>query len=159
MEAKGEEEEKSFNVKDAKTDFMTLTSEDSGSEQDTRLSRKRKHEHLFTSNHFSSDDDCSDKEVNENGVTSLKQEDNELFSFNESDDDSDFGCKEGDHSDTSGFSDEEDPEKSAVRWKANLAQKAADAFLERQSTTHNLWKLVYGKHNGYIVYLPHTSCT
>jgi hypothetical protein len=152
VEAKGEEK-KSFNIKYAKNDLMTLTSKDYSSELDTRLSCKWKHEHLFTSNHFSSDDDCSDKEVNENGVTSLKQKDYELLSFNESDD-NDFGCEEDVHSDTSGCSDEEGPEESAVRWKANLAQKAADAFLERQSTTHNLWKLVYGKLNGRAFYLP-----
>lgn len=36
-------------------------------------------------------------------------------------------------------------EDSAVRWKDNLAQKASDAFIERQNNTRNLFKLVYGK--------------
>nr|CAD7574514.1 unnamed protein product [Timema californicum] len=39
---------------------------------------------------------------------------------------------------------EEDADKSAAHWKTNLAQKAADAFIERQASTQNLWKLVYG---------------
>ena len=34
------------------------------------------------------------------------------------------------------------------RWKENLAQKAAAAFLQRQQDTPNLQKLVYG--NGEI---------
>nr|CAD7392673.1 unnamed protein product [Timema cristinae] len=41
-------------------------------------------------------------------------------------------------------SEEEDADKSAAHWKTNLAQKAADAFVERQASTQNLWKLVYG---------------
>lgn len=35
-------------------------------------------------------------------------------------------------------------ETTDVNWKTNLAQKAADAFLERQKSTASLWKLVYG---------------
>lgn len=35
--------------------------------------------------------------------------------------------------------------EDSIRWKANLQQKAADAFIERQASTQNLWKLVYGK--------------
>ena len=31
-----------------------------------------------------------------------------------------------------------------LRWKENLAQKAAAAFLQRQQDTPNLQKLVYG---------------
>ncbi|KAK6645270.1 hypothetical protein RUM43_001546 [Polyplax serrata] len=38
-----------------------------------------------------------------------------------------------------------DFETSAIRWKENLAQKAAQAFLERQNNSQNLYKLVYGK--------------
>lgn len=40
----------------------------------------------------------------------------------------------------------EEEEDTAVNWKTNLAQKAADAFLDRQNSTANLWKLVYGKY-------------
>jgi hypothetical protein len=154
-ETKTEQEENVCNAKVAKTDLMTVNSQDS-SEQDTRLSCKRKHEPSSALNHFSSDDDYSDKEVNGNGVTSLRQEDNESHGSKEIDNDSDFVGKEDIDSDTSD-SDDEGPDESAVRWKATLAQKAADAFLERQSTTHNLWKLVYGKHKGCTVYLPHIS--
>ncbi|XP_034238787.1 ribosome biogenesis protein BMS1 homolog isoform X2 [Thrips palmi] len=38
-------------------------------------------------------------------------------------------------------------EEDAIRWKSNLQQKAADAFIERQASTQNLWKMVYGKIN------------
>jgi len=140
-----------FYVKGAKTDSVSLTSEDSSSQQDMKFSRKRKYEPAFTLNHFSSDD-SSDKEINDNSVISLKQTDNESLNSDKNEDDSDFGINEVVDSDASGVSDEEGLEESAVRWKANLAQKAADAFLERQSTTHNLWKLVYGKCNDCILF-------
>uniref|UniRef100_A0A1B6KVB2 Bms1-type G domain-containing protein n=1 Tax=Graphocephala atropunctata TaxID=36148 RepID=A0A1B6KVB2_9HEMI len=45
----------------------------------------------------------------------------------------------------SSTSEDDGNESSAVNWKANLAQKAADAFVERQNSTANLWKLVYGQ--------------
>jgi len=34
---------------------------------------------------------------------------------------------------------------STLNWKKNLAQKAANAYYERQNSVANLWKLVYGK--------------
>lgn len=37
--------------------------------------------------------------------------------------------------------------EDSIRWKSNLQQKAADAFIDRQASTQNLWKLVYGKIN------------
>lgn len=144
-------------VKDAKSESVTLKQEDSSSDQDTRLSRKWKCEPTFTLNHFSSDESCSDEEVDENGVKSLKQGDNELLSSSESESESDgdFDTDQDVDSDTSGISDEEGPEESAIQWKANLALKAADAFLERQSTTQNLWKLVYGKCSDCILLACH----
>ncbi|XP_063232046.1 ribosome biogenesis protein BMS1 homolog [Bacillus rossius redtenbacheri] len=39
-------------------------------------------------------------------------------------------------------------ERSSLRWKDDLARKAADAFVERQANTQNLWKLVYGELSG-----------
>lgn len=52
-------------------------------------------------------------------------------------------------------SSEDNEDTSAFNWKSNLAQKAADAFVERQNTTANLWKLVYGEfwsiHEGVFV--------
>ncbi|KAK9873822.1 hypothetical protein WA026_002180 [Henosepilachna vigintioctopunctata] len=39
---------------------------------------------------------------------------------------------------------ENDENTMGVKWKENLAKKAQDAFLERQSSSHNLMKLVYG---------------
>lgn len=43
------------------------------------------------------------------------------------------------------LSDPED-EDMGLKWKENLAKKAEDAFLERQASTKNLMKLVYGKY-------------
>lgn len=37
-------------------------------------------------------------------------------------------------------------EDIGLKWKENLAKKAEDAFLERQTSTKNLMKLVYGKY-------------
>lgn len=38
-------------------------------------------------------------------------------------------------------------ENSNVNWRDNLAQKARNAYLERQSNTTNLMKIVYGAIN------------
>ncbi|CAB3363683.1 Hypothetical predicted protein [Cloeon dipterum] len=50
-------------------------------------------------------------------------------------------------SDFEGASDEDTAEGSAMKWKDNLAQKAALAYQERQATTVSLRKLVYGESN------------
>lgn len=39
-----------------------------------------------------------------------------------------------------------DEDTTGTNWKSNLAQKAADAFVERQNSSANLWKLVYSKY-------------
>jgi len=130
---------------DAELVSLTQTSEGSITSEDRSLSNKRKHEKTYALNDFSSDENFSDEEFSENSSTFLKQEDNQSLNSSETGVQN-FGTNKIVDSDTSGISgDEEGPEESAVRWKANLALKAADAFLERQATTHNLWKLVYGK--------------
>ncbi|KAL1139042.1 hypothetical protein AAG570_009103, partial [Ranatra chinensis] len=45
---------------------------------------------------------------------------------------------------SSDSSDTEPEANTDLNWKSNLAQKAAKAFFERQSTNANLWKQVYG---------------
>lgn len=74
------------------------------------------------------------------------------------DEDSDLSEDEGGESDGSvnGHNEEQTPsttvnggsaalaEEDSIRWKSNLQQKAADAFIERQASTQNLWKMVYG---------------
>ena len=130
---------------DAELVSLTQTSEGSITSEDRSLSNKRKHEKTYALNDFSSDENFSDEEFSENSSTFLKQEDNQSLNSSETGVQN-FGTNKIVDSDTSGISgDEEGPLESAVRWKANLALKAADAFLERQATTHNLWKLVYGK--------------
>lgn len=45
---------------------------------------------------------------------------------------------------------DDDDDNMGLKWKENLAKKARDAFLDRQKTTQNIMKLVYGvfdKHN------------
>lgn len=42
-------------------------------------------------------------------------------------------------------------ESSALKWKENLAQKASDAFLERQNNSQNLYKLVYGRNIAILI--------
>jgi hypothetical protein len=130
-------------IKGPESESVALRTEDSSSDDTTALSHKRKHAPPFTLNHFSSDEDWSEDDVDENSVKSSEQGGNESLSSDESDNGRDFDSNQDvDHS---GSSKEEGPEESGIQWKTNLALKAADAFLERQSTTHNLWKLVYGK--------------
>jgi hypothetical protein len=129
----------------AETESLTQTSEGSITGEDVTASDKRKRAQTFALNDFSSDEDSDDEEYNESGCVLLKQADSDSLISSESDS-KNFDTNQVFDSDTSGISnDEEGPEASAVQWKANLALKAADAFLERQSTTLNLWKLVYGK--------------
>ncbi|XP_049767714.1 ribosome biogenesis protein BMS1 homolog [Schistocerca cancellata] len=77
------------------------------------------------------EDECSDSKK-DSGVTSDGQS-TEENSDNDSGSDEEAG--------------ESTAELSAARWKENLAQKAADAFLDRQANTRSLWKLVYGNYN------------
>lgn len=53
---------------------------------------------------------------------------------------------------TEEMQDESDEEDMAVRWKENLGKKAQDAFLDRQKTTQNIMKLVYGNLSKFICY-------
>ena len=46
-----------------------------------------------------------------------------------------------------GSSDNESDMETSVNWRDNLAQKARNAYLERQSNTQNLMKIVYGAIN------------
>lgn len=64
---------------------------------------------------------------------------------NKEEDDEDEDIKDQESSEEDDDDDLDDVEQSAVRWKENLAQKAADAYYERQSNSANLMKLVYGK--------------
>lgn len=40
---------------------------------------------------------------------------------------------------------EQEESVSALKWKSDITQKAKISFIERQSQTTNLWKLIYGK--------------
>lgn len=60
----------------------------------------------------------------------------------------DSGHLDEDSSEDVGSEEEErsnELEDTDLNWKSNLAEKAAKAFIERQSDNSNLWKLVYGK--------------
>lgn len=50
-------------------------------------------------------------------------------------------------SDNNENSDTESDMETSVNWRDNLAQKARNAYLERQSNTQNLMKIVYGTRN------------
>ncbi|XP_065209750.1 ribosome biogenesis protein BMS1 homolog [Planococcus citri] len=39
--------------------------------------------------------------------------------------------------------DDDDDDEDDIKWKTNLSQKASDAFVARQNTSANLWRLVY----------------
>lgn len=80
------------------------------------------------------DDSESDNESVEN-KSSEKDEDN---SDEESDDDS---AQEQEESESDG----DNEEYMSVKWKENLGKKARDAFLDRQRSTQNIMRLVYGK--------------
>lgn len=76
-----------------------------------------------------SDDDSSGEELEGDNTKSRSEESDESF------DDAEVG--------SSAESDAEN-EDLGLKWKENLAKKAEDAFMERQASTKNLMKLVYG---------------
>lgn len=49
-------------------------------------------------------------------------------------------------------SDNEPDMETSVNWRDNLAQKARNAYLERQSNTQNLMKIVYGAINAVSLF-------
>ncbi|XP_059476244.1 ribosome biogenesis protein BMS1 homolog [Neocloeon triangulifer] len=64
---------------------------------------------------------------------------------NDDDELEDEDLQDEEMSDLEGMDGDETAEGSAMKWKDNLAQKAALAFQERQATTVSLRKLVYGE--------------
>lgn len=81
-----------------------------------------------------------------------EEEKYEENSKNESDDDSsnesvESNIKKGTFSDS-----DSDEDETGVKWKENLTKKAEEAFFERQNSTQNLMKLVYGnKYNFCLI--------
>lgn len=67
----------------------------------------------------------------------------------ESSDDEEYQVADGVGKSTSinDSSDDESEMDASVNWRDNLAQKARNAYLERQSNTQNLMKIVYGAIN------------
>lgn len=55
-------------------------------------------------------------------------------------------------------SDNELDMETSVNWRDNLAQKARNAYLERQSNTQNLMKMVYGAINAVSSQWPFHFC-
>lgn len=59
----------------------------------------------------------------------------------------------GTDNDEDGNDDEEmDAVENGLNWRDNLAQKARAAYLERQSNTQNLMKIVYGAINAVNIF-------
>lgn len=65
--------------------------------------------------------------------------------------DDDLDCA-GNTMETEEMHDESDEQDMSVRWKENLSKKARDAFLDRQKTTQNIMKLVYGNFCKFICF-------
>ncbi len=140
------------NLDEEKYSFETVVCEENG--------RKRR-KVIFSDAESNEDevktDDGTDSDQSEESGDDVGDEDDEKYDFNDeidgSDDDTDesdinqskiekdkVGYKMGGAKNESEISEE----TSALKWKENLSQKAADAFIARQNTTANLWKLVYG---------------
>ncbi|XP_044745968.1 ribosome biogenesis protein BMS1 homolog isoform X2 [Coccinella septempunctata] len=105
------------------------------------------------------DEGVSEEEEDETEINMGNDSDSNLDSSDESDADESDADKSSDESDADKSSDESDADESSdesdadkssdesdagVKWKENLAKKAQEAFLERQSTSKNWMKLVYG---------------
>ncbi|XP_065583035.1 ribosome biogenesis protein BMS1 homolog isoform X2 [Artemia franciscana] len=62
----------------------------------------------------------------------------------ESDEEEELSADEEKASDEEEEASDEEEEESGLQWKTNIAQKAAEAFYERQAVGANLRKLIYG---------------
>lgn len=92
-----------------------------------------------------SSDDGEDSDEEDYEMVDVKKEKNNAYRSFKSDEDSEDQEDDNNDADDDGEDDEDDDyDASAVKWKDNLAQKAEDAFVQRQNSTHNLYKLVYG---------------
>lgn len=98
---------------------------------------------------WSTESDSSDDDNDDDNDDKNSESDDEDASDNESelsDSDNEHPAVEVDVS-TKKHDQKADEMDDSIRWKSNLQQKAADAFIERQANTQNLWKMVYGKIN------------
>ncbi|KAG8327223.1 Glycoside hydrolase 2 (Mannanase, beta-galactosidase) [Homalodisca vitripennis] len=110
-------------------------------------SNQRNHPAASSNNAISDDEslDSSSDDLQSAGSDGESSKDEDISNLNGDQEDSDEDENMSVNEESSSVSSEDDEnESSAVNWKANLAQKAADAFVERQNSTANLWKLVYG---------------
>ncbi|KAK3932873.1 Ribosome biogenesis protein BMS1-like protein [Frankliniella fusca] len=103
---------------------------------------------------FDEDSEGSDVSYNEGDFVKPSGSGNKSDSSTDGDDSEGSGDEEQLSSEarsaaqvTGGNNSEDLAWEDSIRWKSNLQQKAADAFIERQASTQNLWKLVYGKIN------------
>ncbi|RZF35566.1 hypothetical protein LSTR_LSTR005094 [Laodelphax striatellus] len=96
---------------------------------------------------FNDDNDDDDGDNMEVDGDDDDEEDDEGIEKDNSDSDlSDVEVKKVDSADDDDSSEDDLMEdKTGLNWKSNLAQKAANAFLERQADSASLWKLVYGE--------------
>lgn len=85
------------------------------------------------------DEDSDDEEDSENeDLKDSESDENEEDNVSDQDTKTSLVGKES----TIGF--QEIKQDTAINWKKNLSQKAANAYYERQNSVANLWKLVYG---------------
>lgn len=139
----------SVSKKDAKSES---SSEESGIEmelEDIRKEEKRKHSSSESEEEDENvkkrlkGDETSDEDDDEEMGTAAKGKENAV-------EDKKKKLKGFVSSEEEADDEDNDYEMSAVKWKENLAQKAADAFIDRQNSTQNLYKLVYGKIDSYF---------
>ncbi|XP_063534802.1 ribosome biogenesis protein BMS1 homolog [Cydia strobilella] len=99
-----------------------------------------------SSDESDSDDNDSD---NDSGIVQEK-ESNKVPWNNDSGSENDDPATEKDNNDDdedddSGDNDESDNEDFGAKWKEKLSEKATEAYFERQKTSKNIMKLVYGE--------------
>ncbi|CAH0768758.1 unnamed protein product [Bemisia tabaci] len=99
-------------------------------------------------NEVTSDDGADSSDEDESDDAEV---DSDYSSANDHDESMGESCERlehGEESETDNDSDSDgsvfEAKDSNVNWKSNLAMKAADAFVERQNSSANLWNLVYG---------------
>lgn len=92
---------------------------------------------------YDEDSDVNDSGDEKNLKTDESDENDDLSEVDESDEDAETHLAGKASKDCL----QETNEHSTLNWKTNLAQKAANAYYDRQNSVANLWKLVYGSYN------------
>lgn len=119
---------------------------ESGEDDDLKEDEINENEDSDSGNEDAADDNSDDENDSVDEDEDETDEEDELSEESSDDEEKSLSQKSVASSKNNfGSMSDSDEDDNGIKWKTNLSQKAANAFIARQNTTANLWKLVYGK--------------